>query len=93
MKRNDKKKDCVAGLVEKMKTGETGFTLAYYAPEDIFHQELLHRKVKGTLMNYEKDFGRPYHQRPGSVFVVYWDLELEAWRTFRICHLVTEGEV
>lgn len=54
---------------------------------------MLHRKVKGTLVNYEKDFGRPYRQRPGSVFVVYWDLELEEWRTFRICHLVTEEEV
>ena len=93
MKSSDKKKDCVAGLVEKMKAGESVFTLAYYAPEDIFHQELLHRKVKGTLVNYEKDFGRPYRQRPGSVFVVYWDLELEEWRTFRICHLVTEEEV
>ncbi|MCD7924547.1 MAG: SH3 beta-barrel fold-containing protein [Bacteroides sp.] len=93
MKIDDKKEFFLSELIGRMKRGEAVFTLAYYAPEDIFHQELLHRKVRGTLVNYERELGKPYRHRPGCQFVAYWDVEMEEWRTFRIIHLVTEGEV
>ena len=92
MKTDEKREIYLSYLVDKMKTGEVVFTLSYYAPEDIFHQELLYKKVRGTLANYEQELGKPYRHRPGCQFVAYWDVEMEEWRTFCIIHLVTEGE-
>lgn len=92
MNLNDKKELMVAELIGKMQQGNAVFMLWYYEPEDVFHMERVKRSVRGTLVNFRKDFGVEYRHRPGNRFVVYWDLELEMWRTFRIVNLVTEEE-
>lgn len=90
MKNIDIKYSEAVALVEKMKRGEAVFALQYYEADDVFRLNLLQRKVRGTLTGYKKDFGKEYYHRSGNQFVVYWDVELGEWRTFRIEHLVTE---
>lgn len=46
------------------------------------------RHIKGTLINYMENFGVPYRAKPYSRFMLYYDLEDKAWKTFQVTGLI-----
>lgn len=42
------------------------------------------RRATGTLTGYEHDFHQPYSPRPENTFIVYYDIEVQGWRTFHV---------
>lgn len=67
-------------LIEGMHRGEVAFS---YTKEDGSV-----RRARGTLADYEYCFKRPYVPRPENTFVVYFDLDKQAWRTFRAANFL-----
>ena len=84
----------VKALVEKLKKGVVTFYMQCYTPDDWFEERPYRCQVRGTLIPYEDDFGKPYFHRPANCYLLFWDVELEEWRTIRIKNLITgeEGE-
>lgn len=66
----------VATLVQEMKTGVIPFI--YIGQDGVIH------KVKGTLKPYQDCFKSPYFPKPYNRFVLYYNPELQAWRTFQL---------
>lgn len=68
-------------LIEKMRKGITEFT--FNGQDGMLH------KVKGTLIDYEKDFKQIHEMKPKNRFIVYYDTLIKAWRAFQITGLVS----
>ncbi len=45
------------------------------------------RHARGTLTGYRYSFRRPYQPRPENLFMVYYDLDCQGWRTCRVVSL------
>ncbi|WP_071145456.1 SH3 beta-barrel fold-containing protein [Bacteroides ihuae] len=45
-------------------------------------------ETRGTLTNYQKVFKRPCVSYPENVFMLYYDLKAERWRTFHVAFLL-----
>jgi hypothetical protein len=69
----------IVRLVEEMKKGNASFT--YLGQDGMMHT------VKGTLTRYEKDFKRTYRTKPDNRFILYYDTQIDAWRTFQAINL------
>lgn len=66
----------IATLTEHMQYGHA--LIAYYKQTGEF------QLVKATLIYYESDFGRAYDASRVQGAVVYWNTELQGWRTFQL---------
>ena len=54
-----------------------------------FHkQDATFQLAKATLISYEGFFHRPYEMQRVESTVVYWDVELQAWRSFQLENLL-----
>lgn len=92
MKKNYESK-LVKELVQKMKEGTVEFRVRRYMPYDVFEQEPVICVMRGTLANYEREFGKPYIHHPKNQFILCYDVELSEWRTVRCINLVNPEEV
>ena len=63
-------------LIEYMQYGHAA--VAYMKQDGTF------KLVKGTLVGYEKDFGKQYDPMEIKNTVVYRDVEQQRWMTFKI---------
>ena len=63
-------------LIEYMQYGHAA--VAYMKQDGTF------KLVKGTLVGYEKDFGKQYDPTEIKNTVVYRDVEQQKWMTFKI---------
>lgn len=63
-------------LIEYMQYGHAA--VAYMKQDGTF------KLVKGTLVGYEKDFGKQYNPMEIKNTVVYRDVEQQRWMTFKI---------
>ena len=68
-------------LIGKMRKGITEFT--FNGQDGIIH------KVRGTLTPYEKAFKQLHKINPQNRFILYYNTQLKAWRTFQITGLVS----
>lgn len=66
----------IESLVDYM---QYGYALIAY-----FKQDGTFQFVKATLLPYENAFHREYDMRRIEACIVYWDVELEAWRSFQL---------
>lgn len=66
----------IAALVEHLQYGHA--LIAYRKQNGEFCL------VKATLIDYETDFKRPYDASRIQSTVVYWNVELQGWRTFQL---------
>jgi len=67
-------------LVRDMRKGVVEFTF--------IGQDGITYKVKGTLAHYEKDFRKQHEIKPENRFILYYNTQLKAWRTFQVTGLV-----
>jgi len=67
-------------LIEKLHAGNVTFQ---YQKEDGTLRE-----AEGTLCNYEYCFKRPYKPRHNTSFVVYYDVQRQAWRACKAANLI-----
>lgn len=70
----------IEALFDCMLSGEADFS---YIRQD---GETEH--TRGTLTNYQKVFKRPCVSYPENVFMLYYDLNTERWRTFHVAFLL-----
>lgn len=66
----------IEALVEHMQYGHA--LIAYRKQNGEF------QLVRATLVYYEEDFKRPYDANRIQSTVVYWNTELQGWRTFQL---------
>ena len=66
----------IAALTEYMQYGHA--LIAYYKQTGEF------QLVKATLIYYESDFRKAYDVSRIQGAVVYWDTELQGWRSFQM---------
>lgn len=75
-----------------MKRGTVTFKVKKYMPDDMYELYPFVCKVKGTLVNYEKEFGQSYSHNPHNQFLLYWNVEFKEWRTVRCINLINPAE-
>lgn len=66
----------IEALIDYMQYGHA--VIAYYKQDGTFCL------VRATLRHYETDFGQPYDADKMYTTLVYQDVELQRWNTFRI---------
>lgn len=91
MKKNYNSK-FVKGLVERMMRGTVTFKVRRYMPDDVFEENPVVCMVKGTLTNYEKEFGKAYTHNSENQFLLFWNVDFCEWRTVRCINLVNPAE-
>ena len=83
MQEKDYTENCAGWMVERIESlidhMQYGCALiAYHKQDGTF------KLVKGTLVGYEKDFGKQYDPMEIKNTVVYRDVEQQRWMTFKI---------
>ena len=68
--------DRIESLIDYMQYGYA--LIAYYRQDGTF------RFVKATLLPYEGSFHRTYDIQRIEAHIVYWDVDLQAWRSFQV---------
>ena len=68
--------DRIESLISHMQYGYA--LVAYYKQDGTF------KFVKATLLPYEKCFRRKYDIHHIEGHIIYWDVELQAWRSFQL---------
>ena len=68
--------DRIESLISHMQYGYA--LLAYYKQDGTF------KFVKATLLPYERRFHREYDIQRIEGHIVYWDVDLQAWRSFQL---------
>ena len=63
-------------LIEYMQYGHAA--VAYMKQDGTF------KFVKATLLPYERHFHREYDIQRIEAHIVYWDVDLQAWRSFQL---------
>ncbi|WP_455672151.1 hypothetical protein [Phocaeicola sp.] len=75
-------------LEQRMMEGVVTFTVKRFAMNDIAEQFPIRCSVQGTLVNYEKEFGRAYVHREGNQYLVFWDVASGEWHAVRCINLL-----
>lgn len=68
--------DRIESLIDYMQYGYA--LIAYYKQDGTF------RFVKATLLPYENSFHLKYDIKRIEGHIVYWDVDLQAWRSFQL---------
>ena len=68
--------DRIESLIDHMQYGYA--LVAYYKQDGTF------RFVKATLLPYEGSFHRTYDIKRIEGHIIYWDVDLQAWRSFQL---------
>lgn len=68
--------DRIESLIDYMQYGYA--LVAYYKQDGTF------RFVKATLLPYEGSFHRTYDIKRIEGHIIYWDVDLHAWRSFQL---------
>ena len=68
--------DRIESLIDYMQYGYA--LVAYYKQDGTF------RFVKATLLPYEGSFHRTYDIKRIEGHIIYWDVDLQAWRSFQL---------
>lgn len=64
------------GLIDHMQYGHAA--IAYRRQDGTF------KLATGTLIYYERDFHKSYDITKIEGAIAYWDVEMQAWRTFQL---------